>query len=532
MKRPLIYCLVAISTLFGKESWLETSAIHEIAVLEQLFTDSYAPLLYKEEKFSFDLSIKAEKARQGFHAKPPSSLQEARLRIIDFANRLHDYHVLIHFMSTAEATLPFHCKLVQGHLVVASVETHVSGLLIGDEILSIDGHPIGNVIQELRAIVGRNSNPETDNALVEQALTYRVGALGMDVPKGKTTIGLRRASDPAKITKLTLAWATEEEKIMPPYLGKSKGQKALYSSPYDFGSKQSQIAFDGALWKTDPEAPFQAALFDAASKKIGFMRIPEFDLDGADDEDLDELLEERIAFFEANADILVIDVMNNRGGDIFDLYNVLSHFASTPLEPLQEKKALTQAEVFHFLQVLELLEEDDPDALDFGSSLIRAALAEDLKMKAMMMQYCHFLLDEWSQGRTLTNLHYPFFIDKIEANKAAVFTKPLLILTNELTMSSAEIFCAILRMNNRAQIIGVPTAGAGGSMTGSPHIPNLLGIDFVAYTSSILFDNKGRALENVGIKPDIYAPFTYEDLLHGGSSLKRRILDAATLMHK
>src|SRR5262249_32681194 len=49
---------------------------------------------------------------------------------------------------------------------------------------------------------------------------------------------------------------------------------------------------------------------------------------------------------------------------------------------------------------------------------------------------------------------------------ATVYTKPIIILIDELSISAADIFPAMMQDNHRALLVGVRSSGGGGSVSG------------------------------------------------------------------
>ncbi|HEY1262156.1 MAG TPA: S41 family peptidase, partial [Terriglobales bacterium] len=106
------------------------------------------------------------------------------------------------------------------------------------------------------------------------------------------------------------------------------------------------------------------------------------------------------------------------------------------------------------------------------------------------------------------------------------YTKPILLLTDNYTLSASEFFAATLQDIKRAAVYGVRTDGGGG---------NVVSYDFNAapysegsarMTQSIIVRHQNVTvpglptapyIENIGIKPDIYANYqTRTNLLTGG----------------
>lgn len=80
-----------------------------------------------------------------------------------------------------------------------------------------------------------------------------------------------------------------------------------------------------------------------------------------------------------------------------------------------------------------------------------------------------------------------------------IYTKPIAVLVNATTFSSAENFCVTFRGLNRGKIIGTPTGGS----TGNPISINLgFGIGCGICTKDE-WDVDGNKFIGIGIIPDI-----------------------------
>jgi hypothetical protein len=107
---------------------------------------------------------------------------------------------------------------------------------------------------------------------------------------------------------------------------------------------------------------------------------------------------------------------------------------------------------------------------------------------------------------------------------AGAYTKPLIVLTDELSASGADMLPAIIQDNGRGLIFGMRTMGAGGSV---------VGLNATAYAESVIgltvsIMNRGRIIntpeyppapyiENIGVRPDIVVDFmTHANLVTGG----------------
>jgi C-terminal processing protease CtpA/Prc len=115
----------------------------------------------------------------------------------------------------------------------------------------------------------------------------------------------------------------------------------------------------------------------------------------------------------------------------------------------------------------------------------------------------------------------------MDANRNVIaFTKPILVLQDDFTLSAAESFGAIMQDNKRATFFGTRTDGGGG---------NVLNFDVGVYGEGQARITAGLEtrkapvttpgfpsttfLENVGIYPDILQDYmTKDNLLHNGAT--------------
>lgn len=105
------------------------------------------------------------------------------------------------------------------------------------------------------------------------------------------------------------------------------------------------------------------------------------------------------------------------------------------------------------------------------------------------------------------------------------YTRPLVILVDECTFSTAEIFAAGLQHARRARILGAPTGGSALPSTFEV-LPSGDRFQF-AFADYRLPD--GSAIEGVGVSPDRAVPLTKKALLQGKDLALEAAIDA--LLH-
>jgi C-terminal processing protease CtpA/Prc len=115
-----------------------------------------------------------------------------------------------------------------------------------------------------------------------------------------------------------------------------------------------------------------------------------------------------------------------------------------------------------------------------------------------------------------------------------------LLLTDNFTISSAEMFAATLQDQNRVSVYGVRTDGGGGNVVEYDETLGPYGEGNVRITQSIAVRNhnistpglpSGPYIENIGIQPDFPVEFnTKNNLLTGGQPFVNGFMQAITGM--
>ncbi len=123
--------------------------------------------------------------------------------------------------------------------------------------------------------------------------------------------------------------------------------------------------------------------------------------------------------------------------------------------------------------------------------------------------------DALAQKRFLTkpvSLNLTGTFGTIQPNKAAHYSKPVLLLINELDFSGGDAFPAIMKDNGRVTLFGAKTNGAGGNVAEYPALANS-GFKF-HLTESLMVRPNGQYVENNGVKPDVAYSITEDDFMN------------------
>ncbi len=538
---------------FG-ESPTKRRVLSDLESIRNMFEVKYAPAEWKGEFAGWDLDLAIAEAKDKVRNISDPSLKECQVIIRDFFNSMRDYHVGVSFYSTESASLPFLVKGAENRFFVCEIDhCQVSrkefALDVGDEIITFDGRPIHDVIDELRIAEFGSNTYETDMALAEMLLTNRHGACANFIPRGPVVVTGKKKWSGEEVS-VELTWDYNPEKVqdyskigvstafdVSPKEWKNDFQTAVKKSQFfekfmvfhqwdrsyvgastqlskhSLGSRSSYLPPLGKKkWKSGSGRIFDAYVFRTDSgKMIGYVRIPHYNADIEELEEFGQIMN----YFESRTDALVIDQLNNPGGSVNYLYALASIFTDKPIYPPKHHISMTQKEVHTAISMLPNLEQvkNDRTAREILGDEMEG-YPVDYEFVRLTKQFCYFLIDQWNQGKLYTDPTHLFGVDQIKPHPDYRYTKPVLLLINSLDFSGGDFFPAILKDNKLATIMGTRTAGAGGYVL-KASFPNLSGVKKFTMTGSLAERFNKEPIENLGVQPDILYELTVEDLQGG-----------------
>ena len=548
---------LTIDTTIAAQPGLARSAKDSLLAMKSVYESTYAPTDWKAKTFGWSLNKEFEAAISKIDSKGANLTKSDVVSITnDFIYSMKDYHVSISYYSTEIATLPFNVRRADGKYFIVFIDKSKLGDVIfpfnvGDELVSFDHMPTELAVSMVKSTYIENVI-ETDQALAELFLTRRRASRGMKVPSGPVWVSVKRKGSD-KIETRQLIWEYTPEKISPfrnnflanitagsindsdaktDSLNRFINRQMSFDTnglsddkslnPFTMGTKKSFLPSLGKkLWQTADSALFDAYLYkNESGKLIGVVRIPTYSVQNANDS-LKEF-SEIISHFEAVADGLVIDQLNNPGGSVFYLYTLASMLSDKPLKTPQHHMSVTPMDVADALSVLNQLstvKDDESAKKTLGETLWGYPVSYQLV--EFFRSYADFTIAEWNAGKTFTSPYWIAGVDAINPAKQT-FTKPILVLVNELDFSGGDFFPTILQDNNRAKIMGTRTAGAGGYVVNFS-LPNLVGIEGFRVTQSLAKRVSDNPIENLGVTPDVPYTLSAEDFQSGFEPYKKAI---------
>jgi Peptidase family S41/PDZ domain len=524
---------------------LKQMMLNDLDSLENIITARYAPADWKQEQIGWDLNAEIQKAKDTINNADATSVKDYQKIVRGVFASMQDYHVSVQFYSTEASYLPLAISEAGGHYFISAINRKKLPeadfpFQVGDEITGFGGKDIQTAIDELKLQSGSNNVSHTDNAQAAmQMLTVQAGVRADNIPQGELTLTVKPAGTQSETTH-QLNWIHIPELISPqPFVDKSFNYSEKQKFPmswlammkadfienpvmananmFTMGDKNGFMPDYGEkIWEAPETSPFKAYVYvsPVSGKNIGYLRLPTYMVN--DPIALVSEFSKLIAEFNQRTDALVIDQLNNPGGSVFYLYALASMLTDTPLMVPKHQISLTQEDV---LGAIEFLQEsvkvkNDADAKKlFGDSLHGYPVTYDFISK--FSNFYKGIIKQWEEGKTLTEPMAIFGLDAIEPAFGARYTKPLMILINELDFSGGDFFPTIMKDNNRALLFGERTAGAGGVVKEYPYQNSLLGIKKYHLTSTIARRENGQPIENLGATPNIPYVLKLEDIQNG-----------------
>lgn len=543
-----LLCLFSFSKVYSEYSMAQRKMLNDLDFITNIFEISYAPASWKNEHFGWNLEHEKLKAKNAILKNPDSDAKQFHQIIKNFCLSTKDYHVVPQFYSTEESSLPFHIQSVNNKYYVSFIDSDVHvPFSVGDQLLFFNGIPIHETVNEFCSKEFGGCHTPTDKSLGEFYFTNRTGTSGLEVPSGEVEIIYRKVSlrNP-QVCKLIWDYSSEQiEKTKFHMISKSlirndnSSRKPFITPHYHrirsvcednyepsdlLGSRKSRIPSLGQiLWESEEDREFHAYLFLLEDNNIGaYVRIPSYAVDDGDKAALE--FAELIDVFQQLSDVLVIDQQNNGGGYILYLYALAAMLTERELEVPLHRMMITQADVFNAITRNRYLGaiKNDRAATDTLGDTIEGMIV-NYKLARCLFNSHQFIINQWNMGKMYTDFSYLYGIEKIWPHPKINYTKPILVLANNLDFSAADFFAAIMKDNKRATILGSNTAGAGG-YTEKISFPNLNGIEEIGITASFSVRTNGRPIENVGVEPDIFYEPTENDLQNNYIEYKQKIL--------
>jgi hypothetical protein len=506
--------------------------------LTDLYARRYAGLEWKLKLLKFDaLDLAPWIARVNSAA---SDLDFYDL-MVEYVSDLQDAHDQYFLPSDFEAYLGFGVDIYDGKLTIDSIDRSSLPAAqypfqIGDQLVSVDGKSSADLMKLFSKYVS-GGNPRTVERLAAELITDRyqfaypyapqvgdsaeVVVLRQDGNTETYTIPWQKSGTPLTVLGRSAGPRTNaaKERAVPgrqgiPYYQQFLQQIRNYALPGEinvvgFGALkpvfQLPNSFVQRLGKHSYDSYYSGTfLAEDGLHHIGYLRIPDFDYPSMSD------LDKEIRYFQANTDALVVDIMRNPGGSVCNAEAVLSRLAKMPFQGASAERRVDWMDIVGVNQAMAEAEYEGADDDTMA------------QLKLYQTEYHDAFLNNAGRTRAL-----PLCGGGVMREPAAnAYSKPVLVLVDEMSASAADIFAAMAQDNSIAPLFGYRTMGAGGSP--EDDYAGVYSEGDATVTRSLVVRPQMIAtadypstqyIENVGVRPETVLDYmTFENLVNHGSS--------------
>lgn len=533
MQRPAFYMksvLLGLSlalTAHAGELTLEQRQ-SDFDQLVAILKSSYSMVEYKKKVIGVDLEQLAPQARARIATL--KSDDEFYDLLTAFVSAFRDGHTSLLRPSNMSASLGFRVKRASGKAILSTVSqkalpADVFPFKPGDELVSMDGVPVAKLVRDM--IPFESSSTEAASLSdCTRRLTVRYGVFGR-VPTGICRLEIKPAgSGEAQVVQIP--WIVKGRALpgLSFYKGDGGGTGALKLlrtgqrnpnlaifpgdlGPEDEGSADQQAAPLPPWAPSDavpvPSPEFPACMFNTDKGMMGYVRINSFSPDIESEEALKEF--RRVLGMLKLARGIIVDVNDNPGGSVTYGLSLAAMFSDRMLQ------TPTKSELANRTTLTEYRQYEGSD---------------DVHWSAMAKYHADEIEKAMQAGLSMTP-QIPLAYRASQApDPEARFTGPVLVLTNENSVSMADMFPSVLKDNKVAKTFGMTTAGAGGSV--GRYGPLAYSGCTLSCTVNITQRVNGAFIENVGTEADIPYEITQKDIATRYSDYKKAYVKALTEM--
>ncbi len=507
-----ILFFLVLASLFAQAKVLTTDQkLSDFAQLNLSIDSSYGPLFYKQQT----RGLKLYEVREAYSNKIKETKTNAEFyhTIVRYLSEFQDGHLGAILPSDYRADIAISTDLVEGKVLIGEVDRKKLSekdfpFQKGDEIISLNGEAISKVVDDLSSYLG-SGFALSEKRTAAQIVFARSGRR-FPVPTGNAVVQVRRGTSDL-IETATLKWEVTgtpfDEQLsvqfnqrpqqtqttqyhslsMKPLLLDVLGQERLERSFRCSGGTRIAIPADATVIIRDP---FIAYYHQTPKGKVGYLRIPHYSFPKP--EEAFKKYEYAINELEKNTVGLVIDQDHNCGGSVTFLHYMVSLFISEPINTTDFELLASKTEYFDFKKWLAETVTDTIEYKELEKVLVAIKTA-------------------WEKGDHLTE-KVSIVGDQLIYPNRIRYTKPIVMLIDELAGSGGDAFPSLMGGNKRATLLGTRTAGLGG------HIAQLSPLNHsainIVITKSLFYRPDGVAVENNGAVPDVPYTITRDDYMY------------------
>lgn len=544
MKTAVLFLFLVSATV----SWgqlTQGQKLEDFQNLDSLYAKEYGPAKWKIQLFNYNLDSVSPWITQVQQTTDDVSFYEI---MSEYVASLNDAHSVYQNPSDFVADLRFSCDIYDGKVLIDFIDRTALpaskfSFQIGDELVMVDNETTDDYIKDFSRFFS-DANPTSTGRDSVGFIPFRIQAID---PRAETlgataTVVIRRQA--GNLETYTVPWVKSGTPLtqvgpspFPQKAGKHSTRREAappgvpeYMMPLRILRKahlpmrRMVLNFDalppifnlpkGFVQRlgNGPADAFFTGTYPSSGKTIGYIRIADFlpsDTVGAE-----AAFDVEISYMQQNTDGLVIDVMRNPGGDVCYTEDLVSRLMTHAFFDAHFELRPLLADVQGYQQASE-------QAASSGAPNYVIQLLQQ-QTRIVMRAYQNGGLSGSIPICSLGNTRSP----NTDSNgKLAIYSKPVLLITDEFSASAAEIFAAMFQDAQRGKNFGMRTLGAGGTvLDGNPAGYYSEGIASV--TDSIVIRKNpvitadyppAPYIENIGVRPEIVNDYmTTSNLLKGG----------------
>lgn len=535
--------------------------------IQDTFDQIYCFKDWKRLRFGWDSKTEMDETRALLKALGTTpDVKLARDAVNQFFDSTRDIHATPYYYirsDISESRLPIRMRSASNgkfYIIAVSKSFQASGVQIGDELLSIDGH---SVVQERAKFLPHSfAQRRTQIAFAEEDVTDRYDILGHDLPSGNSILKIKnhitgavsgvsapwtQFARPAQTPNLKALTLLRKKNVALEQVAQRRPFEILPETAFtanpvsNYGFSGSKLPFFPDLgeivWQTNDTDPLYAYVFRFKSGQLGgFVRIGTYYPDAIYSSVtpfFDSLMSR---FADMGISVLIYDHTNNSGGSVLfseDLMrSLIDHPVRAPLsvEWIANETNFEMSQPWSDLRTLAQAALTDPTARQkFQDEVFSDKVLDDEFIRGFIAQADQMLATLKDPAHHRMMAAAPFEgLEWIRPTPGKKYLGPILILENELSISASDLTAALFEDLDRAYFFGEKTAGAGAYQNGFGVPDNN---PFQLYYQAISFGkfnhSDGTPVENNGTEPDFYYSVSKKDLQNGMQSYRNAVVQAA-----
>ncbi|MBI3208087.1 MAG: hypothetical protein HYZ37_04185 [Candidatus Solibacter usitatus] len=544
--RMLLVCLIGFPA-FGQLT--EAQKVFDFQALAGLYAKRYAPKDWKQTVFGFDafnISPWLDRVRA-----TDNDLDFYEL-MVEYVSSLQDGHDAYVLPSNFSATLGLTLDVYDGKVLIDSINRTLLPLarfpfVVGDEIVSVDSVTAAQLLKDFAKYARQGNDRSTARVAASRIVTRPQSRMPRAIDLGPTAAVVVKRQTGATET-YTIPWVksgtpltridpapvlTADVVVEPEMDPADRLLMGLQTAkaPENFGilnnaSLTPVFALPTGFVRRLGTAPdfFYSGTYTANGLRIGYIRIPTYS-PSSTAAALTQFQQE-LAFFQDNTDGLVVDQMRNNGGDLCYGETIVSNLIPQTFRPMGYAIRAT----YEYLQL-------------FTARLTNAQAANNQTLIRQYQPILEAVQAAYDGSQRITdviplctsNFDRPAAVNNMGA--VIAYRKPLIMLIDEFSVSTADSVPAMIQDNARGLLVGWRTNGMGGSNS-----LNIQRFQVGAYsegdtgiTLSLMARKEiittpeyppSRYIENVGVRPDVELDYmTLDNLLNNGRTFVNSFTD-------